>query len=91
MSTTEKLRPLAEASGGTVRRLAKDASGAMTIPRIVAMRDASVFGGADYIGIKRTEASTLRGVEVAPLAIGLWGMLALLGAIVFAWGWEGRR
>lgn len=91
VSTTEKLRPLAEASGGTVRRLARDAGGAIALPRIVAMRDASTFGGADYIGVKRTEASTLRGVEVAPLAIGLWGMLALLGAIVFAWGWEGRR
>lgn len=91
VSTTEKLRPLAEASGGTVRRLAKDSSGAIAMPRIVAMRDASTFGGADYIGVKRTQASTLRGVEVAPLAIGLWGMLALLGAIVFAWAWEGRR
>jgi hypothetical protein len=50
-----------------------------------------MFGGADYIGIKRTGASTLKGVEVAPLAIGLWAMLALLGAIVFAWAWEGRR
>lgn len=91
VSTVEKLRPLAEASGGSARRLAKDASGSIAMPRIVAMREASSYGGADYIGIKRTEASTPRGVEVAPLAIGLWGLLALLGAIVFAWGWEGRR
>ncbi len=91
VSTTEKLRPLAEETGGTVRRLSKDASGEIALPRIVEMRDASMFGGADYIGIKRTGASTLKGVEVAPLAIGLWAMLALLGAIVFAWAWEGRR
>jgi hypothetical protein len=91
VSTAEKLRPLAEASGGTVRRLNKNGNGDITLPRIVAMHDASVYGGADYIGIKRTEASTLKGVEVAPLAVGLWAMLALLGAIVFAWAWEGRR
>jgi hypothetical protein len=91
VSTTEKLRPLSEATGGTVRRLSKDASGAITLPRIVEMREASVFGGADYIGVKRTGASALKGVEVAPLAIGLWGLAALLGAVVLAWGWEGRR
>ncbi|MBI3274379.1 MAG: hypothetical protein HYZ60_00105, partial [Methylocystis sp.] len=91
VSTPEKLRPLAEASGGSVRRLSKDASGAIAPPRVIAMREAALFGGADYIGVKRTQASTLRGVEVAPLAIGLWGLLALLGAIVFAWAWEGRR
>lgn len=90
VSTLEKLRPLAQASGGSMRRLSKDANGAIALPRVAMLRDASVFGGADYIGIKRTEASTLRGVEVAPLAIGLWGLLALLGAIVFAWAWEGR-
>ncbi|WP_036287125.1 membrane protein [Methylosinus sp. PW1] len=91
VSTTEKLKPLAEASGGTVRRLSKDASGVVTLPRIVEMREASVFGGADYIGVKRTGASELKGVETAPLAIGLWGLAALLGMIVLAWAWEGRR
>jgi hypothetical protein len=91
LSTTEKLRPLAEESGGTVRRLAKDVSGDVSIPRIVELRDASNFGGADYIGIKRTGASTVKGVEVAPLAFGLWGMLPLLGVIVFAWWREGRH
>jgi hypothetical protein len=91
VSTTEKLRPLAEETRGTVRRLSKDQSGEIVLPRVVELRDASTFGGGDYIGIKRTGASTLKGVEVAPLAIGLWAMLALLGAIVFAWAWEGRR
>lgn len=91
VSTPEKLRPLAEASGGTVRRLSKDRGGAVILPRIVEMREASVFGGADYIGVKRTGASALIGVETAPLAIGLWGLAALLGVIVLAWAWEGRR
>ena len=90
-STTEKLRPLAEATGGTVRRLSQGASDAVTMPRVVEMRDANRYGGADWIGIRQTGASTLVGVEVAPLGLGLWAMLALLGAVVAAWAWEGRR
>ena len=91
VSTMEKLRPLAEASGGSVRRLASDDSGKIAMPRIVDMREADLYGGADWIGIKRAGASTLKGVEVQPLAIGIWGLLALLGAVVFVWAWEGRR
>lgn len=90
-STTEKLRPLAEATGGTVRRLSTGASDSVSMPRIVEMREANRYGGADWIGVKQTGASTLVGVEVAPLGLGLWAMLALLGAVVFAWAWEGRR
>jgi hypothetical protein len=91
VSTTEKLRPLAQETGGSARRLGKDASGEISMPRIVEMREASVFGGADYIGIKRTGATVLKGVEVAPLAMGVWAMLALLGVVTFAWWREGRR
>jgi hypothetical protein len=61
------------------------------MPRVVEMCDARRYGGADWIGVKQTGASSLVGVEVAPLGLGLWAMLALLGAIVAAWGWEGRR
>ncbi|WP_363348221.1 hypothetical protein [Methylocystis echinoides] len=89
-STTEKLQPLAEATGGTVRRLSKS-SDAVTLPRIVEMTDASRYGGADWIGIRQTGASTLVGVETAPLGLGLWAMLALLSVVVTAWAWEGKR
>lgn len=89
-STTEKLAPLAEATGGTARRLSKN-SDAVTMPRVVEMRDASRYGGADWIGVRQTGASTLVGVEVAPLGLGLWAMLGLLGVVVAAWAWEGRR
>ncbi len=89
-STTEKLRPLAEATGGTVRRLSRN-SDAVTLPRLVEMTDASRYGGADWIGVRQTGASTLVGVEAAPLGLGLWAMLALLSVVVTAWAWEGRR
>ncbi|KAF2991557.1 hypothetical protein OGR47_09405 [Methylocystis sp. MJC1] len=89
-STTEKLAPLAEATGGTVRRLSKN-SDDVTMPRLVEMRDASRYGGSDWIGVRQTGASTLVGVEVAPLGLGLWAMLGLLGMVVAAWAWEGKR
>jgi hypothetical protein len=89
-SSTEKLKPLVEETGGSVRRLSVN-SDAIDMPRVVEMRAARRYAGGDWIGIKQTGASTLVGVEVAPLGLGLWAMLALLGAVVAAWGWEGRR
>ncbi len=73
-----------------MRRLGKS-GGPIVMPRIVDMREANHYGGADWIGLKETGASTLVGVEVAPLGLGLWAMLALLTVIVTAWAWEGRR
>lgn len=90
VSTTDKLRPLAEATGGTVRRIGAEGD-AVAMPRVAAMRSAPVYGGADYVAIKRTEASVVTGVGMLPLGSGLIGLLALLGLIVAAWLWEGRR
>ncbi len=90
-STPEKLRPLAEASGGSVRRIGEAQGSGIRLPRIVAMRDSPVYAGADFIGVRRTGASVAHGIRLAPLAVGLFGLLALLGALVAAWAWEGRR
>jgi len=90
VSTTKKLAPIAQASGGTVRRIAAGKGGAVKIPRFVAMREGPVFGGSDYVGIKRTGASTITGVDVTPLAVGFLGLLALLGSAIAAWVKEGR-
>ena len=91
VSTTEHLAPLAQASGGTVRRLASGADSAVRVPRLAALRQASVFGGSDWIGIRRTDSSVVRGVSITPLAIGLIGLLALLACFLAMWAWEGRR
>jgi hypothetical protein len=89
VSTPEKLRPLAEATGGTVRRLASGAGGDIAMPSIVAMHAGVSYGGAGYIGVKRTESSVIVGVASMPLAIGFLGLAALLGALVLAWWREG--
>ncbi|MGC2050398.1 MAG: hypothetical protein WA636_02785 [Methylovirgula sp.] len=89
VSTTEKLRPLAEATGGTVRRIAAGSGSDVILPRIVAMRDSPIFGGADYAAIHRTGTAQVKGVGVAPLAIGIIGLLFLLSSVVASWLFEG--
>ena len=90
VSTTEKLRPLAEASGGSVRRIGGQ-GGAIEMPRLVAMRDSPVYAGSDFIGVRRTGASVALGMKLTPLAVGLFGLLAALGALIAAWAYEGWR
>ena len=91
VSTSDQLKPLAQATGGTVRRISAGAGDAITLPRFVAMRDSPLYGGADYVGVKRTGASVVTGVGVAPLAMGFLGLIALLGSVLAGWLWEGRR
>ncbi len=86
VSTTERLRPLADTTGGSVRRI-----GDPDALRIVAMRDSPVYSGAGFLAIKRSGASTLVGVSRWPLAVGYIGLVALLGALVLMWIAESGR
>ncbi|QAY94926.1 hypothetical protein CWB41_03565 [Methylovirgula ligni] len=90
VSTAEKLRPLAEATGGTVRRIGVSGSSDVSLPRIVAMHSSPVYGGSDYAAIKRTDAAQVTGIGIAPLAIGFLGLLFLLASTIAAWLYEGR-
>jgi hypothetical protein len=91
VSTTEKLRPLAEATGGSVRRLSKGSDDIVSIPRLLDMQESPVYGGADYIATKRTGASILVGLSRISLAADFFGLAALLGALVWMWAREGGR
>ena len=91
VSTVERLQPLAGATGGTVNRVASAAGADVILPRLVSMHASPSYGGAEYIGLKRTDASTVRGVGLFPVAIGFAGLLLLLGSTVLAWLGEGRR
>lgn len=94
-SSTEHLAPIAEASGGSVRRLARGdlARGdtGMTVPRIQTVRGDARAYGADWIGITPAGSAIVRGVSVTPLALGLLGLILLLGAVLAAWLGESRR
>ena len=91
VSTTEKLKPLVEATGGTVLRIGEGSGSAITMPRLVAMRDSPIYGGSDFVAIRRTGASEVRSIGSAPLAIGFVGLVALLAGILSSWIIEGRR
>jgi hypothetical protein len=85
VSTTEKLRPIAEATGGTARRISAGAGGAIAMPRVVGLNRSPSYGGADYIGIKRTGSTELIGARSTSLASGFSGLALLLGIVTLAW------
>jgi hypothetical protein len=87
-STTQVLAPLANATGGDARRLQED--GGLNVPRIVAVRSAGTYKGDDWLGLKMSDASVVRGVGVLPVFAGLLGLLLLLGSIAGTWVREGR-
>jgi hypothetical protein len=87
-STTETLKPLTQATGGDVRRVA-DAAG-VELPRILPVRASSVFHGDGWLGVKMRDASVVKGVGVLPIFAGLIGLLLLLGAFAATWLREGR-
>ena len=85
VSTTEKLKPLAEATGGSVRRVSAGAGDAIVMPRVVGLNPSPSYGGGDYIGIKRTGSSELIGARSTSLASGFFGLALLLGMVTMAW------
>ncbi|HRK24689.1 MAG TPA: hypothetical protein PLQ11_07020 [Beijerinckiaceae bacterium] len=88
VSTTSRLAPIAEESGGSMRRL--DQGGQLVVPRLVDIRSGGRFGGSDFIGLKPTEASVVRGVSVLALAAGGLGLLLMLVPLIGTWLREGR-
>ncbi len=87
-STTEMLKPLAQATGGDTRRVVDGSS--IDLPRIVPVRASGVFRGDGWLGVKMRDASVVKGVGVLPLFAGLIGLLLLLGAFAATWLREGR-
>src|SRR3954470_14342348 len=90
-SGAEALRPLAEATGGSVRRVAAEYGDGVVVPRIQAVRSGTRFAGGDWIGIKPSDSAIVRGVSVFPLALGLLGLALLVGGALATWLAEGRQ
>jgi hypothetical protein len=88
-STTDVLAPITNATGGDARRVA-DASGALDMPRILAVRSSDTFKGDDWLGVKMRDASVVRGIGVLPVFAGLLGLLLLIGSLAATWAREGR-
>jgi len=87
-STTDVLKPLAQATGGDARRVVDGSN--IDLPRIAPVRTSGVFRGDGWMGVRMRDASVVRGVGVLPLFAGLVGLLLLLGAFAATWLREGR-
>ncbi|MGB3501257.1 MAG: hypothetical protein WBA44_06520 [Mesorhizobium sp.] len=88
VSTTEVLRPIAEKTGGSVRRIAE--GGNVEAPGIVPVRAGANAEGRDWIGLRTTNESVLRSVNRVPLFAGFFGLGLLLLALGGMWYREGR-
>jgi hypothetical protein len=87
-STADVLKPIADATGGSSRRL--DNGHGLEVPRVVAVRTSTSFKGDDWIGLKMRDVSVVRGIGVLPVFAGLIGLLLLIGALAATWAREGR-
>lgn len=90
-SNTEALRPIADATGGSVRRVATEGNRDIVVPRILSVRSGSRFSGGDWIGIRPSDSAIVRGISVLPLALGFLGLALLVGSTLATWLTEGRR
>ena len=88
ISTTERLAPIAEATGGSVRRVVDD--GGVTLPRISAVSSRAPAAGRDWLGLRRSEATVLKSIDQLPLFGGLLGLALLVGAFAGLWYREAR-
>ncbi len=90
LSTPDKLRPLVEETGGGAFRLARDPGEAISMPRVLPVRQGANASGSDWMGFRRSEDSILHGVRSLPVMSGLAGLLLLLAGLAGAWYREGR-
>ncbi len=90
ISTEKKLQPLAEATGGSVRRLHADAGDAARAPAIAAVEPGRTATGSDWIGLRQTADTELKSVNRLPLFSGFAALAALLLLLGGLWWREGR-
>jgi len=100
-ATDEKLKPIADATGGGTfwtrsRPAAGDTAAAdVTTPRISMLSGAKVLAGSGWLGLKDREAYVTKGVKLTPLfsgaaSTGFMVLAALLALVSLAWWREGR-
>jgi hypothetical protein len=91
LSDMERLRPLTETSGGSVRRLALNANEPLLVPRLQMIKaDAARFAGGDWIGLRSNQSYHVRGLTIWPLGIGFGALLIGLGLLLTMWLREAR-
>jgi hypothetical protein len=86
-STSEILRPVAEATGGGVMQL--NASGT-NLPEIRRIGNQRTAAGNGWIGLREREAYAVRSSTSQPLLPGILAAAALILMLLLAWRREGR-
>jgi hypothetical protein len=89
ISTTETLKPLADATKGTVRRLA-DADGDISLPPLLPVSGTVRTADENRLSLRMTDETVLKGVNSLPLFAGFAGVGLLLLAFSATWYREGR-
>ena len=84
-ATPDRLAPLVEASGGSVRWLADGGA-----PDIRMVARGRALSGRDWIGIHRNERYLVIGASQLPLLPAVLALMLLLATLGFAWYREGR-
>jgi len=92
VSTETVLKPQADSSGGSVRRLASEGltGQSLSIPNIVPVRASANAFGNDWIGLRTTGDSVLKSVSRVPMFGGFFGLALLLFALGAMWYRKGR-
>jgi hypothetical protein len=95
-ATDKKLEPIIEATGGgaawtkSSSLLSIGDASAVTVPRISMLKNARIFAGSGWLGLKDREAYVTRGVKLTPMMTGFAALALLLGLMSLAWWREGR-
>jgi hypothetical protein len=90
ISDTERLRPIAEATGGSVRRIATNATGDIHLPSVVSVTRSSPASGVDFIGLRGSDSYVVTGLSIWPLFLGFAGLFLLGPMLALGWLFEAR-
>ena len=89
VSTTDRLKPITDATHGLDRRVVNE-NGSVEIPQIVPVGGTVRSSDGSRMALQETDDSILRGVSRVPLFAGFLGLALLLLALGSTWYREGR-
>ncbi|WP_068315333.1 hypothetical protein [Polycladidibacter hongkongensis] len=89
VARTEWLEALVKTQGGSLRPLAATAQ-SISLPELRLTSRAITRNDTGPLTLKASTASDLVGVRSVPLLGGIWGLLLVAAALLFAWYREGR-
>jgi hypothetical protein len=85
LSTPEKLAAITAATGGSVRRLAHHQEDSLSIPSILSLNGNVRYAGNDFIAFRNTGSSTILGLSLWPIFIGVTGLALLMASLLTGW------